>query len=189
VSHDHPPLRRRAATWQQALAALAVVLLMAGCAAEPKREPTPLPPPTSARPLPPQGAAGGVVTTPVAERPTYRGPWDDPSNPLFQRTVYFDYDSAEIKPEYISLMRTHGAYLGTNPSTKVTLEGHTDERGTREYNLALGYQRADAVRRFMTAEGVVPEQLTNLSYGEERPADPGHGESAWRQNRRVILQY
>ena len=72
---------------------------------------------------------------------------------------------------------------------RVTLEGHTDERGTREYNLALSDQRADSVRRFMLAEGVPANQMTILSYGEERPADPGHGEQSWRQNRRVIIQY
>jgi peptidoglycan-associated lipoprotein len=100
------------------------------------------------------------------ERPSYRGPWEDPSSPLYERTVYFDYDSAEIKPEYIGVMRNHAAYLGAHTSTRVTLEGHTDERGTREYNLALGDQRAEAVRRFMMAEGVTPQQMATLSYGE-----------------------
>jgi peptidoglycan-associated lipoprotein len=158
-----------------------LVLLLSGCASEPTRTPPPVPeaqarPPVATAPLPP-------------ERPSYRGPWEDPTSPLYQRTIYFDYDSVEIKPEYIALMRNHAAYLGTNTSTRVTLEGHTDERGTREYNLALGDQRAETVRRFMVAEGVIPQQMATLSYGEERPADPGRTEAAWERNRRVIIQY
>lgn len=172
------PRHRRLA--EGALAA-ALLAFLAGCASEPQRAPvaaTPTSPPPTIKGSPP----------PV-ERPTYRGPWEDPSSPLYQRTIYFDYDSAEIKPEYIALMRNHAAYLGSNTSTRVTLEGHTDEQGTREYNLALGDQRAESVRRFMIAEGVVPDQMATLSYGEERPADPGRQESAWQRNRRVIIQY
>ena len=166
---------------QGALLAAAFTLL-AGCSSEPTREPPP--PAPAARPLP------GVTTTPIeTPRPSYRGPWEDPASPLYNRTIYFDYDSTEIKPDYISVMRTHAAFLGTNSSQRVTLEGHTDERGTREYNLALADQRADAVRRFMIAEGVLPDQMATLSYGEERPAAMGHSEGSWRQNRRVIIQY
>lgn len=160
---------------------LVALALLTGCAGEPRREPVPE---TPVRPPSP------AVTAPLpVERPTYRGPWEDPSSPLYQRTIYFDYDSAEIQPEYIALMRNHAAYLGSKTSTRVTLEGHTDERGTREYNLALGDQRAESVRRFMIAEGVTPDQMATLSYGEERPADPGRVESAWQQNRRVVIQY
>ena len=163
------------------LSLVGVMVLLLGCSSEPMRAP---PRPVPASPPPPVPAAPVPV-----ERPTYRGPWEDPSNPLYQRTIYFDYDSAEILPDYIALMRNHAAYLGSHTSTRVTLEGHTDERGTREYNLALGDQRAEAVRRFMIAEGVIPDQMATLSYGEERAADPGRNESAWRQNRRVIIQY
>ncbi|MGE5153236.1 MAG: peptidoglycan-associated lipoprotein Pal [Bdellovibrio bacteriovorus] len=160
--------------------ALTLVALLAGCASEPSRAPVTAPQVTT-RPA-------TEAPRPV-ERPTYRGPWEDPSSPLYQRTIYFDYDSDEIKPEYIALMRNHAAYLGSHTGTRVTLEGHTDERGTREYNLALGDQRAESVRRFMVAEGVIPDQMATLSYGEERPADPGRQESAWQRNRRVIIQY
>jgi peptidoglycan-associated lipoprotein len=161
---------------------LAAVLTL-GCTSAPKQPPEPGAgrPGTSALP---------TTTAPLeSQRPVYAGPWEDPGSPLYQRTIYFDYDNAEIKPEYLSILRTHSAYLGTKAGTQVTLEGHTDERGTREYNLALGDQRADAVRRFMVADGVAPNQLSTLSYGEERPADPGHSEQAWRQNRRVVIQY
>jgi peptidoglycan-associated lipoprotein len=173
------PLRPR--DLSQGVLVVALVALLAGCSSEPTRAPVPEAP--ASRPTPTAGAPAPV------ERPTYRGPWEDPSSPLYQRTIYFDYDSDEIKPEYIALMRNHAAYLGANTSTRVTLEGHTDERGTREYNLALGDQRAESVRRFMTAEGVIPDQMATLSYGEERPADPGRLESAWQRNRRVMIQY
>ncbi len=162
---------------------LLATVLVAGCATPPAKEaPT-------ATPVAP--AVTRLETVPVTEstRPRYAGPWEDPANPLSQRTLYFDYDAVEIKPEYLTLLRLHAGYLGSHPGQRVTLEGHTDERGTREYNQALGDQRADAVRRVMLAEGVPPKQLETLSYGEERPADSGHGESSWRLNRRVIIQY
>jgi peptidoglycan-associated lipoprotein len=167
---------------------LAAALLFGGCsslpeASTPPATVTPAPPPVQTpTPTPPPARA-------EVQKPTYRGPWEDPSNPLYKRTIYFDYDSAEIKPEYLDLIRTHSAYLGTTKSQRVTLEGNTDERGTREYNLALGDRRAQSVQQLMLAEGVGPDQMATLSYGEEKPADPGHSEAAWRQNRRVIIQY
>ncbi len=164
-------------------ALLGAAALAAGCASTPP-EPPPAPVPAVTQPLSPPAAPEYVEP-----KPTYRGPWEDPSSPLYARTIYFDYDSSEIKPEYIGVMRNHARYLGSNQTTRVTLEGHTDERGTREYNLALGDQRAEAVRRFMVAEGATPDQLSTLSYGEERPDETAHGEPAWRSNRRVIIQY
>ena len=170
---------------------LLVVLLLSigimGCSSAPPRYEPEVSPPVASRSL---ESGRETRTAPVeSTRPVYAGPWEDPTSPLYDRTIYFDYDSAEIKPRYLDLMRTHARYLGTNNGVKVTLEGNTDERGTREYNLALGDQRAETVRRFMLAEGVRPDQMTTLSYGEERPASSGHNESAWRQNRRVIIQY
>lgn len=166
-------------------AALIAAVLFGGCA-ETLEQPEPQPP-VSARPLITAPAATTVSQEP--QRPSYRGPWDDPSNPLYHRTIYFDYDSAAIEPQYLDVIRIHGVYLGKNSGQRVTLDGNTDERGTREYNLALGDRRAEAVRQLMLAEGVAPDQLATLSYGEERPADPAHTEGAWRLNRRVIIQY
>lgn len=166
-----------------ALALTAVVLasaLAVGCTSAPKQ---------SIEPIAPQPTAPATTAPLESTRPVYAGPWEDPSNPLYQRTIYFDYDTAEIKPEYLPVLRTHARYLGTNTGVKATLEGNTDERGTREYNLALGDQRAESVRRLMIADGVPPNQLSTLSYGEERPANPGHSEQAWRLNRRVVIQY
>lgn len=169
------------------LAALIAALGTAGCATTPKEQ---SPQATASVYSNGQNRAPETATAGVETRgPSYVGPWEDPASPLHNRIIYFDYDNAEIKPEYLALLRTHAGYLGSHADTRVTLEGHTDERGTREYNLALGDRRAEAVRRLMLAEGVSPNQLNTLSYGEERPADPGHGEDAWRQNRRVIIQY
>ena len=103
--------------------------------------------------------------------------------------VYFDYDSSEIKPEYSAVIAAHAKYLATNSNLKVRLEGNTDERGTREYNIGLGERRAQAVRRALLLQGVTEAQVTTLSYGEERPAVEGHDESAYAKNRRVEFAY
>jgi peptidoglycan-associated lipoprotein len=164
---------------------IAATSLLGGCPTAPKVEDQPptaqaldslSPRPTEPAPLP---------TAP----PVQLSPLDDPSSPLSRRIVYFDYDTSEIRPEYTNLLRVHAGYLFNEPGARVTLEGHTDERGTRDYNLALGDRRSDAVKRYLIAEGVPSERVSTLSYGEERPADPGHGESAWAQNRRVELVY
>jgi peptidoglycan-associated lipoprotein len=114
---------------------------------------------------------------------------NDPSSPLYQRVIYFAYDSDEIQPQFIDILRAHASYLAGNRDARVVLEGHTDERGTREYNLALGDHRADTVRRFLLAEGVPDGRIQTMSYGEERPAAAGHSEPAWALNRRVELVY
>jgi len=114
---------------------------------------------------------------------------DDPSSPLATRTIYFAFDSSDIDADYVPILRAHSGYLATHPTVRVTLEGHADERGTREYNLALGERRARRVQQFMLAEGVAPDQVSVISYGEERPVDNGSGESAWSRNRRVELVY
>ena len=106
-----------------------------------------------------------------------------------QRKVYFDFDKSEIRPEFVDLLRAHAAYLAENPSAVVMIEGHCDERGSREYNIGLGERRANAVKRFLEAEGVDPAQINTISYGEERPEVLGHNEAAWSRNRRAVLVY
>jgi peptidoglycan-associated lipoprotein len=103
--------------------------------------------------------------------------------------IYFDYDQADIKPEFNDLLTAHGRQLVANPSMNLRLEGHTDERGSREYNIGLGERRAQAVRRVLQLQGVSASQLTTVSYGEERPAQTGSDEESWRLNRRVELVY
>lgn len=113
----------------------------------------------------------------------------DPASPLAKRVIYFAFDSSEVTPESRELIAIHARYLAQNPEISVVLEGHADERGSREYNLALGERRAKAVERLMTLQGVGARQLQVISFGEERPVAFGHDESAWRLNRRVELLY
>lgn len=103
--------------------------------------------------------------------------------------VYFDYDRAEIKPEFIPIIAAHAKYLNGDANRRVRLEGHSDERGSREYNIGLGERRAQAVRRALMLQGVTDAQITTVSYGEERPAVRGSDESAYSKNRRVELVY
>jgi len=114
---------------------------------------------------------------------------DDPNSPLAVRLIYFDYDSSEVKSEYREAIESHASYLGMHPDTVMTLEGHTDERGSREYNLALGERRAISVRRQMVLLGASAGQIRTVSYGEERPLAEGHDEQAYAQNRRVEIKY
>ena len=116
-------------------------------------------------------------------------PLDDPSSMLSKRTVYFDFDSSEIKSDAREVIDAHARYLSDNPSASVTLEGHADERGTREYNVALGERRANSVRQLMTLMGASGQQLRTVSYGEERPVCTQSNESCWSQNRRVEIIY
>lgn len=105
------------------------------------------------------------------------------------RLVYFDYDSYVIKPEFQKLIEAQARYLASDPALKVVLEGHTDERGGREYNLALGQRRAEAVRRALSLLGVSEAQMEAVSFGEEKPVAEGSSESAWSQNRRTEISY
>jgi len=108
---------------------------------------------------------------------------------LAKRTVYFDFDSSEIKGEGTDIVAAHAKYLAAHPSTRVRLEGHTDDRGSREYNIGLGERRAQAVRRALLLQGAADAQTSTVSYGAERPAMPGHDEVAWAKNRRVEIIY
>lgn len=114
---------------------------------------------------------------------------DDPQSLLAVRIIYFEYDSSEIKPDDRATIEAHAAYLVANPNTNMTLEGHADERGSREYNLALGERRAQVIKRQLTLLGASPSQLRTISYGEERPAIDEHDDYSWSQNRRVEIIY
>jgi peptidoglycan-associated lipoprotein len=106
-----------------------------------------------------------------------------------QRVIYFLYDSDEILPEYQSIVSANAEYLAANPARSAVLQGHADERGSPEYNIALGERRAKAVLRVMQLKGVGDNQVQVVSFGEEKPADEGHDESAWDRNRRVEISY
>lgn len=106
-----------------------------------------------------------------------------------QRIIYFDFDRAEIRSEYLEVIAQHGRFLASNSAGRVRLEGHTDERGTREYNIALGERRAQSIARMLQLQGVSSAQTRAVSYGEEVPVDEGHNNEAWAKNRRVKIIY
>lgn len=125
-------------------------------------------------------------TTSTAALPAYL----DPKNPISaQRSVYFAFDDFAVKNEYRALIERHGGYLASMPNLAIRIEGNTDERGSAEYNLALGQRRAEAVRNALEIYGVKASQLEAVSWGSERPRVPGRDETSWAQNRRADLSY
>ena len=113
----------------------------------------------------------------------------NPGSILAQRVIYFDLDRSEIKPEYMSVLNAHAALLSAYPNLRVRLEGHADERGSREYNVALSERRGYSVLDYMQVKGTSSNQMEVIGYGEEVPAIFGHNESAWGKNRRVEIKY
>lgn len=116
-------------------------------------------------------------------------PLDDPNSLLAQRNIFFEFDSFVILPDYQPIIEAHAAYLAAHRDRQIMIEGNTDERGSREYNLALGQKRADAVRRALASLGVDDSQMESISFGEEKPRDRGQDENAYAQNRRADLNY
>jgi peptidoglycan-associated lipoprotein len=136
------------------------------------------------------GGSGGVMTSGAAGTSSYAGAeLTDPNSPLSRRVIYFEYDSDAILPEDQELITAHATYLNDHPGQMVTLEGNTDERGSPEYNIGLGDRRAQSVKRAFELQGVPSQQITVVSYGEEKPAAEGHSEAAYRLNRRVEIVY
>lgn len=116
-------------------------------------------------------------------------PLDDPNSLLATRVIYFDFDKSDIRSDVRDVIQAHAEYLASHSNVMITLEGHADERGTREYNIALGERRANAVQRMLTLQGASAGQIRVVSYGEERPAALGHDEDAWALNRRAEFIY
>ena len=149
--------------------------------------PTPMPAPAPAEP-----AARSAVTPVEASSSTSTGlpaALSNPASPVFRKIVYFDFDSFEIREEFRGLIQAHANFLQSNKQLKVSIQGHTDERGTREYNLALGQKRAEALRKALVTLGVPDAQLEAVSLGEEKPMNQGTDETAFAQNRRAELVY
>ena len=138
-------------------------------------------------------AAAGADPRAVAKVDTTGGkavdPLNDPANPLSKRSVYFDFDSFNVKPEYQGVVEAHGRYLAANKARNIVIEGNTDERGGREYNLALGQKRAEAVKQRLQLLGVGDRQIETVSFGKEKPKALGSTEEAWAQNRRADIVY
>jgi len=133
---------------------------------------------------------GGAQTSAISEGAALSiASLDDPASPVYTKTIYFDYDISEIRADYRDVVAAHGELLAANPELKVTIEGHADERGSREYNIGLGERRANAVKRLLMAMGANESQIITISYGEERPAVLGASEAAWAKNRRAVFVY
>lgn len=130
---------------------------------------------------------GGADCPPTCEFP--RTAIDNPESALSDRTIYFEFDASTVQDEYMDIIQRHAAYLAQYPNIEVRVEGHADERGSREYNIGLGARRSDSVSRLLQVNGASNTQIETVSYGEEVPAVEGHNESAWSKNRRVELVY
>jgi peptidoglycan-associated lipoprotein len=163
---------------------MGAALLMAGCGSAVKLDDTPVIDRSTGAAVTDNGAVakGGVV--PVDASKSQQG-----AIPAGPRVVYFDYDSYVIKPEFQSLVETQAGFIKAEKTRKVVIEGHTDERGGREYNLALGQKRAEAVRRALGLLGVADSQVEAISFGKEKPAVQGGDEAAWSKNRRAEISY
>jgi len=171
------------------IVAVLPLAFLAACATTGEKEAAPAaaPEPTQTETMAPAPAAEPSAAPAQAEMEI--DPLQDPTSPLAKRVIYFDFDKSDIKSEYRPTLQAHAEYLADHPSVHVRLEGHADERGTREYNIGLGERRANSVRAYLTLQGVSASQIETISYGEERPVAMGHDESSWRLNRRVEIVY
>ena len=159
-------------------AAIALSALLAACATHPRSTPRPAPAPPPQAPPPPSAA---YAPPPVSSR-ILPGSVQDFVVNVGDR-VYFDFDQYGVRADAQPILAAQATWLNRYPAVQVRIEGNCDERGTREYNLALGARRASSVREFLIAHGVAPSRITTISYGKERPIDPGSGEQAWAHDR------
>jgi peptidoglycan-associated lipoprotein len=176
------------------LVSAALAILLAGCGStDVKEEGAPVvsrkpdtttAPPVTQAPKPETPTTGSIKTESVAANPL-----KDPGNILSKRTIYFDYDSSVVKEEYKPLVTAHARFLTDNRGRRAVIQGNTDERGSREYNLALGQRRADSVKKMMLLLGASDNQIETVSFGEEKPVEMGSTEAAWAKNRRADIMY
>jgi peptidoglycan-associated lipoprotein len=176
--------------------AAVLVAILAGCASTPEeqeaagvedRKPGAKPPTVGAQSQPiKQPPVSGVDLT---QKSGGRSILTDPASPLSKRSIYFDYDRYDVKDEFRPLVEQHARYLRDNAQMKMLIQGNTDERGSREYNLALGQRRSEAIKRMMLLMGAREEQIEAVSLGEEKPKATGSTEEAWAQNRRGDILY
>jgi peptidoglycan-associated lipoprotein len=174
------------------LAPVLLISLLAACSSQAIKAPEPV---AEAAPInqPAPQVEPTVLAEPVPnpepQAEVVVDPLNDPNGILAKRNVFFDFDKFDIKPEYQELIEAHGKYLASHPDTSVVLEGNADERGSREYNLALGQKRAVSVKKALSILGVGDKQLETISYGEEKPMLEGHDENTWSHNRRTDIKY
>ena len=157
-----------------------LISMLAACASEKPAEVAPAPVAKAPAPV----AETTQTTTPVATDAL-----DDANSILAKREAFFDFDQSAVKEEFKPMVQAHGQYLAEHANRKVTVEGNTDERGSSEYNLALGNRRANAVKKMLVVSGAKADQISTTSFGEEKPRASAHNEAAWSQNRRADIVY
>ena len=161
--------------------ALAVTSVLAACSSTPSETSAPVAEKTAATTAP--KAAESTAVKPMLYPPKGVG------GALGERSIYYAFDKYAIQDQYKGIVDAHGSFLLSHPASKVTLQGNCDERGSREYNLGLGQRRADSVRKVLAAKGVKDSQMETVSFGKEKPRNPGHNEKAWAENRRTDIVY
>ncbi len=169
--------------WRLTLAMI-IALALTACQTAPKAEPEPTP-----EPEPEPTTDVETAAAPDPHDYTDSRNFDNPESLLSKRVIYFDFDKSTVRPEFRGIVSAHAKYAAAHSSARMTLEGHADERGTREYNLGLGERRGNAVMGLMSAQGARGSQQVVVSYGEERPTCSVSDEDCWAQNRRVEIVY
>ncbi|MBX3715242.1 MAG: peptidoglycan-associated lipoprotein Pal [Burkholderiales bacterium] len=167
---------------------IVVASLVAACGSQEVKKDVPVADRTTPTTQPSRPATS-TTTSPTTQPAIAANPLTDPKNILSKRSVYFDFDSNVVKDEFRPVVQAHARYLVDKKDARIRVEGNCDERGSREYNLALGQRRAEAVKRVMTVLGVQEGRIETVSFGEEKPAAAGHDEAAWAQNRRGDIKY
>ncbi len=167
---------------KKTLVALAITGFLAACSSTPTEE-------TSKPAATPTAAAAPAAPAPAATVQNLLYPPKGVGGALGQRSIYYTFDKYSIQDQYQPIVAAHSDFLVSHPAAKVILQGNCDERGSREYNLALGQRRADSVRKVMVAKGVKDSQIETVSFGKEKPRNPAHNKAAWAENRRTDIVY
>jgi len=172
---------------------MAALALLAGCASQDTKEQAGAAieerKPSVGDITPPVKPDTAPVAKPIVSKPIVANPLKDPNNILSKRSVYYDYDSAVVKDEFKPMVTAHARYLTQNRPAKMVIQGNTDERGSREYNIALGQRRADSVKQMLLLLGAQEAQIETVSFGEEKPRAPGKDEASFSENRRSDIVY
>ncbi len=164
-------------SWKVGASALALAVLLSGCSS------------VSLDDANKAGTLAGQEGAATAGGNGIDNPFADPSNPLSTRSIYFGFDSYDVEQKYMPAVQAHAQFLNAHPDVKIQIQGNTDERGGREYNLALGQKRSEAVKQRLQLLGVPSQNIEAVSYGKEKPVATGHSEEAWAQNRRADIVY